>query len=105
MLLVGAQEKRTPLRLSARKAAALVLPWQLVRFSAAPLGARARARLHALGQVYLLYLFLYSGLEFTLTFLTHQAFHYSAMQQGKMFLVIGMYSASAYYLLFRKLHV
>ncbi|XP_037965037.2 major facilitator superfamily domain-containing protein 10 [Plutella xylostella] len=87
------KEKRTPLRLSARKAAALVLPWQLVRFSAAPLGARARARLHALGRVYLLYLFLYSGLEFTLTFLTHTAFHYSAMQQGKMFLVIGVIMA------------
>lgn len=46
-------------------------------------------KLKKLGQVYFIYLFLYSGLEFTLTFLTHHTFGYSSMQQGKMFFFIG----------------
>lgn len=37
-----------------------------------------------------LYLFLYSGLEFTLTFLVHNRFNYDSIQQGKMFLFIGI---------------
>ncbi|XP_011303553.1 major facilitator superfamily domain-containing protein 10 [Fopius arisanus] len=46
-------------------------------------------RLRTLGRSYFLYLFIYSGLEFTLTFLTHHAFGFTSMQQGYMFLVIG----------------
>ena len=42
-----------------------------------------------LGRLYFLYLFLYSGLEFTLTFLTHLRFNFDSMDQGKMFLFIG----------------
>merc|ERR1712141_634807 len=41
------------------------------------------------GRLYFLYLFLYSGLEFTLTFLTHLRFNFDSMDQGKMFLFIG----------------
>ncbi|RNA40229.1 major facilitator superfamily domain-containing 10 [Brachionus plicatilis] len=37
-----------------------------------------------------LYLFIYSGLEFTLTFLVHHRFSYNSVQQGKMFLFIGI---------------
>ncbi|XP_034939788.1 major facilitator superfamily domain-containing protein 10 isoform X2 [Chelonus insularis] len=46
--------------------------------------------LRTLGYSYFLYLFIYSGLEFTLTFLTHHTFHFTSMQQGYMFLVIGL---------------
>nr|XP_018909921.1 PREDICTED: major facilitator superfamily domain-containing protein 10 [Bemisia tabaci] len=46
--------------------------------------------LRHLGLVYFVYLFLYSGLEFTLTFLTHHKFHYTSMQQGYMFFGIGL---------------
>lgn len=47
------------------------------------------AELRKLGMVYFVYLFIYSGLEFTLTFLTHHVFSYNSMQQGWMFFVIG----------------
>ncbi|KAJ8936494.1 hypothetical protein NQ314_012358 [Rhamnusium bicolor] len=46
--------------------------------------------LRKLGIVYFVYLFIYSGLEFTLTFLTHHVFNYTSMQQGWMFFVIGL---------------
>ena len=45
------------------------------------------------GRTYFLYLFLYSGLEFTLTFLTHLRFNFTSMDQGKMFLFIGILMA------------
>lgn len=47
-------------------------------------------KLRTLGTVYFTYLFLYSGLEFTLTFLTHNKFGYTSMQQGWMFFGIGI---------------
>lgn len=46
--------------------------------------------LRRLGFIYFIYLLLYSGLEFTLTFLTHHTFNYTSMQQGWMFFVIGL---------------
>ncbi|KAJ8968364.1 hypothetical protein NQ317_009527 [Molorchus minor] len=48
------------------------------------------SELRKLGMVYFVYLFIYSGLEFTLTFLTHHVFNYTSMQQGWMFFVIGL---------------
>lgn len=50
-------------------------------------------KLKVLGKVYFLFLFLYSGLEYTLTFLTHLRFDYNASQQGKMLLFIGLLMA------------
>ena len=38
-------------------------------------------RLRTIGRTYFLYLFLYSGLEFTLTFLTHLRFNFTSMDQ------------------------
>uniref|UniRef100_A0A3Q0TAR8 Major facilitator superfamily domain containing 10 n=1 Tax=Amphilophus citrinellus TaxID=61819 RepID=A0A3Q0TAR8_AMPCI len=49
--------------------------------------------LQVLGLVYFCYLFLFSGLEFTLSFLTHQRFQFTSMQQGKMFFFIGVIMA------------
>ncbi|XP_020283576.1 major facilitator superfamily domain-containing protein 10 isoform X1 [Pseudomyrmex gracilis] len=46
--------------------------------------------LKTLGRAYFIYLFIYSGLEFTLTFLTHHTFKFTSMQQGWMFLGIGL---------------
>lgn len=50
-------------------------------------------KLRRLGLIYFCYLFLFSGLEFTLSFLTHQRFKFTSMQQGKMFFFIGMVMA------------
>ncbi|KAK7934358.1 hypothetical protein WMY93_005254 [Mugilogobius chulae] len=50
-------------------------------------------KLRRLGLVYFCYLFLFSGLEFTLSFLTHQRFKFTSMQQGKMFFFIGIVMA------------
>ncbi|XP_025160908.1 major facilitator superfamily domain-containing protein 10 isoform X2 [Harpegnathos saltator] len=49
--------------------------------------------LKTLGRAYFIYLFIYSGLEFTLTFLTHHTFGFTSMQQGWMFLAIGLIMA------------
>lgn len=42
------------------------------------------------GFIYFLYLFFYSGLEFTLSFYTHIRFHYDGMQQGRMYFFVGI---------------
>lgn len=47
------------------------------------------ASMQSIGTTYFLYLFIYSGLEFTLPFLMHTRFEYSSMQQGKMFFFMG----------------
>ncbi|XP_066595854.1 major facilitator superfamily domain-containing protein 10 [Prorops nasuta] len=57
------------------------------------LSVHERKQLQMLGQIYFIYLFIYSGLEFTLTFLTHYYFGFSSMQQGYMFLTIGLIMA------------
>lgn len=55
-----------------------------------------RKELKVLGLVYFVYLFIYSGLEFTLTFLTHHVFNYTSMEQGWMFFAIGKYKHFLY---------
>ncbi|KAK2495160.1 hypothetical protein MC885_000257 [Smutsia gigantea] len=50
--------------------------------------------LRRLGLAYFVYLFLFSGLEYTLSFLTHQRFQFSSLQQGKMFFFIGLTMAT-----------
>lgn len=46
--------------------------------------------LRLIGLVNFLYLFIYSGLEFTLTFVVHERFKYDSVQQGKMFFFVGI---------------
>lgn len=76
----------------------LLNPLALFRFSAvsrtkeSPSNQRM-VKLRRLGLIYFCYLFLFSGLEFTLSFLTHQRFKFTSMQQGKMFFFIGMIMA------------
>ncbi|XP_037685225.1 major facilitator superfamily domain-containing protein 10 isoform X6 [Choloepus didactylus] len=76
-------EKRAPsITLGVRAASDLLSPLALLRFSAvahgqdAPTGDRLRT-LRGLGLVYFLYLLLFSGLEYTLSFLVHQRFQFS----------------------------
>ncbi|XP_041978435.1 major facilitator superfamily domain-containing protein 10 [Aricia agestis] len=88
------KEKRTPLSMSLAKVIDYVSPWHLLNFTAVKnMTKRQSEVLSKLGVIYFIYLFIYSGLEFTLTFLTHHTFKYTAMQQGKMFLVIGVIMA------------
>ncbi|RVE42128.1 hypothetical protein evm_013240 [Chilo suppressalis] len=88
------KEKRAPLSLTLSKSVDYVSPWHLLRFTAVKkLSSHQNKVLNKLGLIYFLYLFIYSGLEFTITFLTHHTFGYTAMQQGKMFLVIGLIMA------------
>ncbi|NP_001017667.1 major facilitator superfamily domain-containing protein 10 [Danio rerio] len=61
-----------------------------VRRTENPPSEQKMQNLKVLGLVYFTYLFLFSGLEFTLSFLTHQRFQFSSMQQGKMFFFIGI---------------
>ncbi|VDM50196.1 unnamed protein product [Toxocara canis] len=46
--------------------------------------------MRAYGRAYFAYLFLYSGLEFTLAFFTHMRFQYDSMQQGRMYVFTGV---------------
>ncbi|XP_021251048.1 major facilitator superfamily domain-containing protein 10 isoform X1 [Numida meleagris] len=76
-------------------AADLLSPLALFQFSAVTRGKESPSdqnlqNLKVLGLAYFLYLFLFSGLEYTLSFLTHQRFQFSSMQQGKMFFFIGI---------------
>eukprot|EP00095_Tigriopus_kingsejongensis_P012476 snap_masked-scaffold323_size206388-processed-gene-1.3 protein:Tk12476 transcript:snap_masked-scaffold323_size206388-processed-gene-1.3-mRNA-1 annotation:"major facilitator superfamily domain-containing protein 10" len=77
-----------------RQAFMYINPVSLFRFeSLRNLPPKQHEALQTLGLVYFLYLFLYSGLEFTLTFLCHIRFQFTSMQQGQMFLFIGLLMA------------
>ncbi|XP_063166910.1 major facilitator superfamily domain-containing protein 10 isoform X3 [Candoia aspera] len=87
------EEKRVPSVISGFKSAFnLISPWALFQFSAIrqKMGGPSRDSLKILGLVYFLYLFLFSGLEYSLSFLVHQHFHFSSLDQGKMFFFIGV---------------
>lgn len=76
----------------------LLNPVDLFHFSAVtrtenPPSKDRMQNLKVLGLVYFTYLFLFSGIEFTLSFLTHQRFQFTSMQQGKMFFFIGIIMA------------
>lgn len=75
---------------SLANARALIDIRELFNFTAVSgLKSKDLLELRRLGIVYFTYLFIYSGLEFTLTFLTHHTFNYTSMQQGWMFFAIG----------------
>ncbi|TMS36948.1 hypothetical protein L596_003995 [Steinernema carpocapsae] len=67
-------------------------PWALFAFSALEerQSKQALKVIRAYGLVYFIYLFLFSGLEFTLSFFTHLRFGYDSMQQGRMYLFTGL---------------
>lgn len=72
----------------------LINPLSLFRFDAVQkISDTDRKTLQVMGVAYFLYLLLFSGLEYSLTFLCHQVFNYTSIQQGKMFLFIGVMMA------------
>ncbi|XP_044765860.1 major facilitator superfamily domain-containing protein 10 isoform X2 [Coccinella septempunctata] len=76
---------------SLKNAEAMINVKNLFSFSAVDHGQKTNTKeLRKLGLIYFVYLFIYSGLEFTLTFLTHHVFEYSSMEQGWMFFSIGL---------------
>merc|ERR1712223_812260 len=88
-------EKRlNSLQAALNQAVTYVNPMSLFNFESLDnLKEGEKASLKTIGRSYFLYLFLYSGLEFTLTFLTHLRFNFTSMDQGKMFLFIGILMA------------
>lgn len=70
-------------------------PWSLLTFQPVQkLSLKDHEALQKCGLVYFLYLLFYSGLEYSLSFLTHDRFQYSRMQQGKMYFVVGLVMAA-----------
>ncbi|XP_058814039.1 major facilitator superfamily domain-containing protein 10 [Topomyia yanbarensis] len=66
----------------------------LFKFSAVKnISKRDINSLRSLGWIYFIYLFIYSGLEFTVTFLMYHKFNYTSIDQAKMFLTTGIVMA------------
>ncbi|XP_008576199.1 PREDICTED: major facilitator superfamily domain-containing protein 10 [Galeopterus variegatus] len=103
------EKRASSVSLGVHAAADLLSPLALLRFSAVargqdpPTGDRLGS-LRRLGLVYFSYLFLFSGLEFTLSFLVHQRFQFSSLQQGKMFFFIGLTMATIQGAYARRIH-
>lgn len=68
----------------------LITPTKIFSFRSVNLTPHERCGASITGLAYFLYLFFFSGLEFTLTFLTHNRYAFSRMDQGKMFAVLGV---------------
>ncbi|KAL7632771.1 UNVERIFIED_CONTAM: hypothetical protein RMT77_016895 [Armadillidium vulgare] len=69
-------------------------PLRLFGFNAVhSLGSTERQKLRYLGKIYFFFLFVYSGLEFTVTFVTHYNHDFDSMAQGKMFMYLGIIMA------------
>lgn len=67
-----------------------IVPKFLFEFKALKMEQKNNKLLQTYGYVYFMYLFLYSGLEFTLCFLTHIRFQYDSIQQGKLYFFSGI---------------
>ncbi|XP_021955092.1 major facilitator superfamily domain-containing protein 10 isoform X1 [Folsomia candida] len=68
------------------KVSSYIWPPYLFSFKSVSVGEQLRP----IGYAYFLYIFIYSGLEFTLTFLTQSKFQFTSMEQGKMFTILGI---------------
>ncbi|EDO49252.1 predicted protein, partial [Nematostella vectensis] len=78
-----------------QKSLLYINPVSLFKFSALEGSSDAELQtVRAIGRVYFLFLFFFSGLEFTLTFLTHKNFQYTSMNQGMMFFYVGSVMAT-----------
>ncbi|KAI8588441.1 major facilitator superfamily domain-containing protein [Geranomyces variabilis] len=58
-----------------------------------PTTQRSKTRINTLSTVHFLFLFFFSGMEFTLTFLTHDRFAFTHARQGRLLAFIGVLSA------------
>lgn len=76
---------------SVSQAIELISPRSLFRFDAVKNLSKADVdSLKQLGFIYFVYLFIYSGLEFTVTFLMFHKFGFNSMDQARMFLTTGV---------------
>ncbi|CAF0748312.1 unnamed protein product [Adineta steineri] len=69
-----------------------IFPWRLFKFSTIH-NIKSKhdvTILRRLGVASFLYMIVFAGLEFTITFLVYNRFNWNSMQQGKMFFVMGL---------------
>lgn len=88
------QEKRSKTVInSLSQAVELISPPALFRFDGVKNLSKVDLKsLKQLGYIYFVYLFIYSGLEFTVTFLMYHKFHFTSIDQAKMFLMTGKFA-------------
>jgi MFS family permease len=70
----------------------LVVLWQLFKFNAIHnvKSVDDITILRRLGLASFIYMIIFAGLEFTITFLVYNRFNWNSMQQGKMFFIMGL---------------
>lgn len=82
-------KKETTISSNLSKALNLINPFNIFTLSSIKNDKKV-AVLKSLTLTNFLYLLFFSGLEFTLTFLTHERFNFTSMQQGKLFFFAGL---------------
>lgn len=79
---------------SLKKALEYVNPVSIFQFAAVrEVSQKVKASIRRIGHVYFVYLFIYSGLEFTVTFLMYHHFAFTSMDQARVFLTTGVIMA------------
>lgn len=79
---------------SLKKALEYVNPVSIFKFEAVRgVSNRVKGSIQRIGHVYFVYLFIYSGLEFTVTFLMYHHFAFTSMDQARVFLTTGVVMA------------
>uniref|UniRef100_A0A1B0D0Q8 Major facilitator superfamily (MFS) profile domain-containing protein n=1 Tax=Phlebotomus papatasi TaxID=29031 RepID=A0A1B0D0Q8_PHLPP len=80
--------------ISLSRALEYINPTSLFKFDAVKnLSTKDLESLKRLGFIYFVYLFIYSGLEFTVTFLMYHKFGFTSIDQAKVFLTTGIVMA------------
>ncbi|XP_076039721.1 major facilitator superfamily domain-containing protein rtet [Oratosquilla oratoria] len=89
------EQRRPSIGSGLNKAWTFISPRALFSFSAVQgLEKKEQLKLIHLGGVYFAYILLYSGLEFTLTFVTHLHHDFNSLAQGRMFAYLGIVMAT-----------
>lgn len=79
---------------SMKKALEFVNPFAIFKFDAVRGVAQSvKTSITRIGHIYFVYLFIYSGLEFTVTFLMYHHFAFNSMDQARVFLTSGVIMA------------
>ena len=71
----------------------LIFALQETNIVTKPTKTSSNKQQNALGVIHFMFLLIFSGMEFTITFLTFERFHFTHMQQGKLLGSIGIISA------------
>uniref|UniRef100_A0A1B0CDS1 Major facilitator superfamily (MFS) profile domain-containing protein n=2 Tax=Lutzomyia longipalpis TaxID=7200 RepID=A0A1B0CDS1_LUTLO len=84
--------------ISLSRALEYINPACLFKFDAVKnLSTKDLESLKRLGFIYFIYLFIYSGLEFTVTFLMYHKFSFTSIDQAKVFLTTGVHDTEGLY--------